>query len=251
MKRTLFSLFCLALLASGARAQTEQPPASAPTKADPAAWNLLKSTRATRQELPPNFAGASGEITLNDNGKVVTGKFAYEIGKRAEVEIEGLSDESKLWLNEQVASILTHRRSVDFAKGDGKNPITFGADDNSPAGRRVVLNDRMKSSYRVKNSQVSEVDRTIGREHFVITILETTPVAGGKFLPRHFTVNYFDARTGALKRAETFTDEYTKVSDIWFPVTRRAVRAENGAVITRVIEFRNSQIKLTGDQVSR
>ena len=246
MKRILFSLFCLALCSISALAQTAET-----KKADPAAWNLLKSTRDTSQNFPANFAGVTADIVFNDNGKVTKGTLSYEVGKSGELKIEGLDEETKGWLNDQAMSVIAHRRGGDFAKGDGRHPITFGEDDGSPAGRRVVLNDSMKSSYRVRNQQVVEVDRTMADSHFTITVLETTPVAGGKFLPRHFTVTYFDAKSGALKRSEAFTDEYKQVDGVWFPASRRVVRAENGKVITRTIEFQNPQIRFSSEQASQ
>ena len=252
MKHIIFSIFCLALLSISALAQTANSTANAETqKADPAAWNLLKASRDTSQNFPANFAGVTADIVLNDNGKVTKGSLSYEAGKPGELKIEGLDEETKGWLNEQAMSVIAHRRGGDFAKGDGRHPITFGDDDGSPIGRRVVLNDSMKSSYRVRNQQVVEVDRTMGTDHFTITVLETTPVAGGKFLPRHFTVTYFDAKTGALKRSEAFTDEYKQIDGVWFPASRRLVRAENGKVITRIIEFQNPRIRFSGEQASQ
>lgn len=252
MKHTIISIFCLTLLSVGAIAQTSTSNVNAETKkADPAAWNLLKSTRETSQNFPANFAGVTADIVLNDNGKVTKGSLSYDAGKPGELKIEGLDEETKGWLNDQAMSVIAHRRGGDFAKGDGRHPITFGDNDNSPAGLRVALNDSMKSSYRVRNQQVVEVDRTMGDSHFTITVLETTPVAGGKFLPRHFTVTYFDAKTGALKRSEAFTDEYKQIDGVWFPASRRVVRAENGKVITRVIEFRNPRIHFNNEQAAR
>jgi len=241
MKQTIFSFLCLTLFSIGAMAQATTPTET--KKADPAAWSLLKSTRETSQNFPANFAGVTTEIVLNDNGKVAKGTLSYTVGKSGELKIEGLDEDTKGWLNDQAMSVIAHRRGGDFAKGDGRHPITFGEDDNSPIGRRVVLNDSMKSSYRIRNQQVAEVDRTMGADHFTITVLETTPVAGGKNLPRHFTVTYFDAKTGAIKRSEAFTDEYKLVDGVWFPASRRTVRAENGKVITRVIEFHNPRIR--------
>ena len=251
MKRTIYSVFCMALLSIAAMAQTTGSSASAETKkADPAAWNLLKSTRETSQNFPSNFAGVTADIVLNDDGKVTKGTLSYEASKSGELKIEGLEEETKGWLSDQAMSVIAHRRGGDFAKGDGRHPITFGDDDNSPAGRRVVLNDSMKSSYRIRNNQVVEVDRTMADSHFTITVLETTKTLEGKFLPRHFTVTYFDAKTGALKRSEAFTDEYKQVDGVWFPASRRVVRAENGKVITRVIEFHNPRIRFS-EQAAR
>ncbi len=246
MKRTFFTLFCLALLSVSALAQTAET-----KKADPAAWNLLKSTRETSQNFPASFAGVTVEIVLNDNGKVAKGTLSYEAGKGGELKIESLDEDMQGWLKEQATSIIAHRRGGDFAKGDGRHPITFGEDDNSPAGRRVVLNDSMKSSYRIRNQQVAEVDRTMGDSHFTITVLETTKTPDGKFLPRHFTVTYFDAKTGALKRSEAFMDEYKQIDGVWFPASRRVVRAENGKVVTRVIEFHNPRLRLSNEQAAR
>jgi hypothetical protein len=252
MKRTTLSLFCLTLFYISAMAQTTTSNSNTEAKkADPAAWNLLKSARETSQNFPANFAGVTVDIVLNDNGKVAKGSLTYKVGESGELKIEGLDEETKGWLNDQAMSIIAHRRGGDFAKGDGRHPITFAEDDNSPAGRRIALNDSMKSFYRIRNQQVVEVDRTMGADHFVITVLETAKTPEGKSLPRHFTVAYFDAKTGAVKRTETFTDEYKLVDGVWFPASRRMVRAENGKVITRVTEFHNPRIRFNREQAAR
>jgi hypothetical protein len=91
----------------------------------------------------------------------------------------------------------------------------------------------------------------MGADHFIITVLETTKTPEGKNLPRHFTVTYFDAKSGAVKRTETFTDEYKLIDGVWFPASRRMFRAENGKVITRVIEFHNPRIRFNKEQAAR
>lgn len=252
MKRAIFSICCLALLSIVAMAQTANSPSTTQSqKADPEAWNMLKSARETSQTLPENFGGVTAEVVLNDNGKVAKGSISYEAGKSVELKIEGLDDEAKGWLKDQTMSIIAHRRGGDFSKGDGRHPINFAEDDNSPAGRRIAVNDPMKSHYRVRNNQVIEVDRTMGADHFIITVLETTRTPDGKNLPRHFTVTYFDAKSGAVKRAETFTDEYKLIDGVWFPASRRMFRAENGKVVTRIIEFHNPRIRFTNEQAAR
>ena len=235
----------LLLLAFDTQAQSE--------KADPAAWNLLKAAHETREVLPDTVKHISAQLSFNDNGEIKTGTVSYDGQNRAVIKIDGLSDEAKAWVDDQVNSVLAHRRNGDFNKGDGRHPITFAAndkEDKSPLGRRLELHDSMKSSYRIKNRQVVEVARTMADDHFVITVLETTPTANGKFLPRNFVVNYFDAKSGALKRSEAFTDEYQKIDGIWLPASRRIVKAEAGKLVTRVLEFRNPQVKLAESQAA-
>lgn len=252
MKRAIFSFYCLALFSIVAMAQTANSSSTTqPQKADPAAWNMLKSARETSQTLPANFAGVTADVVLNDNGKIAKGSINYEAGKSVELKIEGLDDEVKGWLNDQTMSIIAHRRGGDFSKGDGRHPITFAEDDSSPAGRRIAVNDPMKSHYRIRNNQVVEVDRTMGADHFIITVLETTRTPDGKNLPRHFTVTYFDAKSGAVKRSETFTDDYKLIDGVWFPTSRRMFRAENGKVVTRIIEFHNPRIRFNNQQAAR
>ena len=61
----------------------------------------------------------------------------------------------------------------------------------------------------------------------------------------------FNQRSGAVKCAETFTDEYNLIDGVWFPASRRMFQAENGKVITRVIEFRNPRIRFNNEQAAR
>jgi hypothetical protein len=214
-------------------------------KPDPAAYDLLKAAHDARQVWPADFAGFTAEVVFNDNGKTIIGKLSYEQKGGVALTVDEISPESKTWLVNQLNSLLSHRRGGDFAKRDGANPITFGDDDKSPIGRLVILNDALKSSYRVRDSKVVDVTRTIAGERFTISVLETTPVENGKYLPRHFTVTYFDAKTGTLKRSESFSDAHSKVDGVWFPTQRRVIRADNGVITARVIEIRNPQIKTT------
>lgn len=221
---------------------TAQGAKDVPAKADPEAWNLLKAARATREVLPDTVKRITAQLVFNDNGEIKTGTLEYEVQNQAVIKIDGLSEEAKAWVNDQVNSVLAHRRNGDFSKSDGRHPITFAANDKadkSPIGRRVELHDSMQSSYRIKNNQVVEVDRTMADDHFVINVLETTPTADGKFLPRNFIVNYFDAKTGAVKRSESFTDEYQKIDGVWVPATRRIIVAHAGKLTARLLTFQN------------
>lgn len=235
----------LAFFTDAAAQQNINGKAAASTiKADPAAYELLKDAHDARCNVPQDFNGFTANISFNDNGRLSIGKLSYASETGAQVEMIGLTPESKQWLDEQVNSIIGHRRGGDFAKADGRHPITFGDNDtDNPRGRLVKLNDKLQSSYRVKNKRVTEVTRTMEGQRFTISILETTTVEGNKFLPRHFTVNYFYAATNTLKRSEAFSDAYSKIGGVWLPTMRRVVRAENGAVTTRIFEFQNVQLK--------
>lgn len=213
--------------------------------ADPAAWASLKGAHDNRLGWAKNLAAVDADITFNNNGKIVTGKAAYSPEKGATVDASDASDDGKQWLVGQISNLMGHRRGGDFAQGDGKNPITFTKEDNSPLGRQVALNDSLQSFYRVRENVVTEVTRTMGDSTFTITVLETEKPSdgGGKYLPRHFVVTYFDAKTGAIQKTDSYTDAHAKIAGSWIPVSRRVVTAENGAFVTRIVELKNIRLR--------
>lgn len=255
--KSLNTILCLTLLSIAALGQTTTtanqlgPEASkSDTAVDPVAWNLLKSTRDTRYYFGANVSGFTADVVLNDNGKIAKGVINYDVGQGADLQIKEGDAANKPWGIATIVNLLGHRRNRKFEEGDGRHPITFAEDDHSPAGRRVLLSDPMKSSYRIRDGRVTQVDRTAGQDHFVISVMEEMPASAGRFLPRHFTVTYFDAKTGAVKRTETFTDEYMEVDGVWFPSSRRLLLAENGEVVTRIVEFRNPRIRFNNNSVA-
>jgi hypothetical protein len=218
-------------------------------KVDQAAYDLLKNSRSTSQNLPLDFAGYSADVVYNENGVVYNGTIDYTPKVALKFELKGLAKADFDKLESDITSLISHRRGGDFAKGDGKYPITFGADDKNPIGRLVELNDEMKSSYRVRNNQVVQVNRTMGGEFFTINILETTPVTDGKYLPRQFTVTYMDDKTKAIKKTQFFTDAYENVEGAWLPKTRRIITVENGQTNVRLIEFQNFKVKAAAQAI--
>jgi hypothetical protein len=217
-------------------------------KADPKAYEALRDTRQTRYYFTSALAGFTADLTINDNGRISIAALTYAPDEGIDLQFKTPDESREPWALEMVTNMLGHRRPASFVQGDGRWSITFGSEDNSPAGRKVLLNDPMQSSYRIRNGRVSEVSRSAGDQRFTISIMEETEAESGRYLPRHFTVTYFDAKTGAIRRTDSFTDEYRKISGAWVPASRRLIRAENGQVVTRVIEFKNPQIRLMGGQ---
>ncbi|MEO7715222.1 MAG: DUF3386 family protein [Capsulimonas sp.] len=251
--KSLFILAGLALCLTAPAIHAEPKTTDAPkitignipattAKNDPAAWDLLKAAHDSRQTFTSDFPGLTADITVNDNGDVKSGTISY--GKDGEVKsnVAGLSADAKEWSEDQASSLIGHRMGGDFAKGEGKNPITFGADDHSPLGRTVQLNDRMQSNYRVRDNQVTEVTRTMGGQKFSITMLGTTTTDSGKYLPEQFIVTYFD-KNGGVDHVDAYTDSFANVDGYWLPATRRVVTTVSGGFHTRILTFRNVHIQ--------
>ena len=193
-----------------------------PAKADPAAFALLKAAHDARQVLPDDFPGFTATMTLQAGGKNYPGTVRFEKGKTAEVKFEGAAKDDVDWAVDQVQSTIGHRRGGDFAKGDGRHPLTFGTgpDAENAFGKQILLNDFMQSSYRVRDGKVTEVTRVSEKLRFTISVIQTKTTEGGKYLPQHFIVSYRDAKTGALQEVQAYRDAYAPIGGTWLPVSR-------------------------------
>lgn len=212
--------------------------------ADPAAVAMLKEAHDKRSTFPADFPGLTADVTINDNGKEARGTVTYSSVGDLKLTLNDASKSEEEWAQEQLGSAFSHRRADDFAQGDGSHSLTCGPDDHSPLGRLIALNDRFKSTNRVKDGHITEVTRTMGKMRFTITVLEDKTVEGGKYLPSQFVVTYFDAATGAIQKVDAYSDRFVKVSNAWIPSARRVVTAENGSFVARTLAL--DHVRLLG-----
>ena len=233
---TAITLLCPPVLAIPPGAKTAALPSTKPSsalKADPVAYALLKDAHDHRETFSPKFAGMAAQITLNDNGKTYTGKVSTNVQDAVTVTIPGASSDATEWVNDQMENLIGHRRGSSFAQGEGKDPITFGANDHSPLGRQVLLHDSLQSSYRVRDHQLIDVTRTMMGQKFSITVLESIRTNTGKYLPHQFMVTFFDEKTGSIDHVDAYTDTYAKINGAWLPLSRRIITAKDGGFTTR------------------
>jgi hypothetical protein len=231
-----------------AKAENASPtvPASATAgnpKADPTAYALLKAAHDARQVLPEDFPGLTAKVVFHDGEKTHEGTLRYTREGGAELKIEGPAKAESEWLTDQVQSILGHRRGGDFAKGDGRHPLTLGADKNA-FGQLINLNDRMQSSYRVKDNKVTEVTRVAGGSRFTISVIQTMSTGAGKYLSTHFSVVYRDEKTGALQLVQAFRDKFSQIGTAFLPIERVVMSFEPEKITPteRSIKFRDIEV---------
>jgi hypothetical protein len=210
-------------------------------KADPAAYALLEQAAGARESLPPDVAGVRGRVTFLSGGKEHSGTFAVDGEDSVEISVPSLDTDRLSSLRMHVASTFGHRRSAPFDKADGRHRLTFSGPDTL-MGRRIAVHDRMKSAYRVRGDEITEVDRTIAGDRFIVTVLENLRTPEGKLLSKHFVVNHYDEQSGALTKTETYTDAFERIDGVWLPVSRRVVTAEAGRLSVRETRFSDLKV---------
>jgi hypothetical protein len=206
------------------------------TTEDAEASKLLAAAIAQRATWA-DFPGFHAKVTINDDGKVTHG--VVEVARSGKVSLKMKGDE-QAWAKSTLASIVGHRMAGPTAE----NRCAF-ADDmtDHPLGRALkVLNDEFHSSYRVRDNQVIEVNRSMGNLRFTITVLKNNLNAEKKYLPASYVVSYWDAKSGVLKKSQAHHNAWKRVGKYDLPARAVVVTAEDGKQTAR-------SIKLTGHKL--
>jgi hypothetical protein len=198
-----------------------------PAAADPQAVKLFEdavAARATWRRFPGFRAKITGSI--DDRG------FEGHVTLRADGSAELTSDDDATvsWVEEQLGSIAMHRAEATRASGESPARLWFGDPDDAdhPLGRLLIFEGgRFASSYRVKDRQITVVNRALGDENMTITVLDNEVNAEGQFLPRGYIAHYWDETMGRLLRSEAVKERWRRVGDFDLPVEHTVVRSSD------------------------
>ena len=100
----------------------------------------------------------------------------------------------------------------------------------------------MASSYRVRNKQLSVVNRQMGPLHMTITVLDNQKNAEGKFLPRSYTVQYWNAKTGELDRTQSFQKRWRRVGSYDLPTRLTVTTASKTGLNVRSLSLEKHKL---------
>jgi hypothetical protein len=193
----------------------------------------FRAAVAARAVWGKDFPGFTASVELNVDGHVYTGKATVGTKGKTTLDLEGVAadSEARRWALGELISIVQHR-GPGRDPSASENPTSYRftePDDSHPLGRRIEeVGDDHESAYRVRNDQILEVNRHMGKERFTITVLENTKNAEGHYLPRAFTVTFWDAETGKIARAITTHQEWTRVGNYDLPTVSSAVMTSDG-----------------------
>ena len=192
-----------------------------------------------------------------DNFKGFTARAAVYLDGRRSVEMvkvqadgdvafEGepkLEDEAaREWIRDQLHSQVIHRIP---SSGIRAKPVLSFADkeEEHPLGRLLTFHGgRFASSYRVRDDEITVVNRSLGRENMSIQMLESERNAEHKILPRAYQVQYRDAQTGAITRVETFRNRWQRVGQFDLPESIAQTVSSGGGVSVRSLKLQSLKL---------
>src|SRR5262249_37819099 len=196
---------------------------------DPGAVALFEDALEARA-MWKDFPGFRAAISGNLDGRPFEGTITIDAKGKVEFSDSDPSAEESVapWVQDQLESIVLHRLAAP-AKGEPrpKPVLRFGdTRDDHPLGRLLIFDGgRFASSYRVKDKQILVVNRHVGKENRTITVLDNDRNTEGLFLPRSYTVQYWDAATGDLKRTDTVQERWQRIERWDLPARRTAAQA--------------------------
>jgi hypothetical protein len=184
------------------------------------------------------FPGFSAAITGNQDGRPFEGTITINAKGKVEFSDSDPSQEESVapWVQDQLESIVLHRLVLPQKTGQRPRPVLRFAEERGdhPLGRLLIFDGgRFASSYRIKDKQIFVVNRHIGDENMTITVLDNDRNAEGLFLPRSYTVQYWDAASGDLRRTETVQERWQRVDRWDLPAKHTATRASAAGLSVR------------------
>jgi hypothetical protein len=189
----------------------------APSGPDDEAVALFEEALASRAAWHA-FPGFTAEIAGDVENRPFSGKAIVDADGGVTLDI----DETPFaeWVQEQLESITMHRAASQTPASDRPKPVLRFADEqiDHPLGRLLAFEGgHFATSYRVKDRQITTVNRVLDGQNMTITVLDNDANAEGKFLPRSYTVQYWDEQTGQPLRTETVQDRWTRVGGFDLP----------------------------------
>jgi hypothetical protein len=208
--------------------------------ADPEAVKLFQEAITQRAQWN-KFPGFTAQVTADVDGRSLSGKVT--VSAKGEVEIDAGDEPVAEWVRDQLASITMHR-AADSSASDDKPVLRF-ADDvtDHPLGRLLEFDGgQFASSYRVRDKQLLVVNRNFGKQDMTITVLDNQPNAEGKFLPRAYSVQYWDAETGKLARVESVQERWTRVGAFDLPLSHTLSTANSGGLAVKTFSLKGHKL---------
>jgi len=206
---------------------------NATADARPTAADLLRSAREARA-VWSDFPGFSADLAVRYNEQTVKGKVA--ITSEGDVVFKMPEFAGADWLKTYLESVVQHRMPGD---PEGENVRYVDGGGESALGKKIALGDGQQDSmYRIGDNAVREVNRKAGPGRFTISVLDVERNDEGKYLPRFYTMSFWNAQ-GKVTSTSVTQDSWVRVGRFDLPLRTLQVTTADDRRDVKLLEFSN------------
>jgi hypothetical protein len=201
--------------------------------ARPTAAALLRSAREARA-VWGNFPGFSADLAVRYNEETVKGKVT--ITSDGDVVLAMPKFTGAEWLQTYLESVVQHRMPGD-PESENVRYVDEGRDN--ALGRKIALGDGDQDSvYRLAGDVVREVNRKAGPGRFTISVLDVEHNAEGKYLPRFYTMTFWNGQ-GKVTSTSVTQDSWIRLGRFDLPLRTMQVTTTDDRREVKLLEFSN------------
>ena len=201
------------------------------------AQDLFRSAYNNRYTWDTNFPGFTADLTVTQGDEVHTAKVTVK--PDYSVEVTDIEDETvKESIYTQLRDVVTHRKRNSFDQAHGKHTFSAGTTDDTGAVEILVGGDAMGSNYKLRNNEVCQVSRVMGRMAFTIDHLDSLDTGNG-YLSTRYNAVFRNPQTQDILREMQFEDRYEAVGDYYLMSQQTIHATADGQQTTTVFQFSN------------
>jgi hypothetical protein len=185
------------------------------------AGDLFRDAYEHRYTWDESFPGYQAEVSVRYEGQLYHGlvqvkpDFTTEVINISNAEVNQLIDS-------QLQMSITHLRRVPFGDRHDQHSFELIGTDEAGAAQIRQLGDDSRSSYKVKDQEIKQVNRTLGDLSVKVETLGSIKTPEG-YLTTRFQVAFLNAETGEVLEEDDVRDFYEKVGS-YYLLTNREIR---------------------------
>lgn len=204
------------------------------------ARDLFRAAYENRYTWDESFPGFTADVTVRQGDETYTGK--VRVDSDFTVEVTDIADEKvKESIYTQIRDVVTHRKRNSFEQSHGKHTFEAGDRDETGAIEILVGGDAMGSNYKIRDREVCQVSRVMGRMAFTIDHQESLDTGSGYVSTRYDAV-FRNPQSGEILREMSFEDTYEPIGN-YYLMTRQVIHATaQGEQTTTQFEFSNIKL---------
>jgi len=204
------------------------------------ARECFRAAYENRYTWDSQFPGYRADVSFRENDTLHKAQIC--IKPDFTVEVIGITDEqAQEDLYTQLRDVVTHRKRASFEDAHSKHEFSLGETDTTDAVEILVQGDAMGSNYKIRDREICQVSRVMGRIAFTIDTYESLKTDQGYIASRYDAV-FRSPQTDTVIRTLHFEDTYNRVGD-YYLMTHQVVRSEEAGQESKMeIDFSNIQL---------